>query len=61
MNFNDLRQNMVLRHLIGDELFMVTHLGKDHANVQPCIGGKVSHIEPDHPFLRVVEPAGIVA
>lgn len=61
MHFEQLRKNMVLSHLIGDELFVVTHVGKDHAQVAPAVGGREVHIEPDHPFLRVVEPAGLVA
>lgn len=61
MHFDQLRKNMVLSHLIGDELFIVTQVGKDQAYVQPAIGGKVVAIEPDHPFLRVVEPQGVVA
>lgn len=61
MHFDQLRKHMVLSHLVGEELFIVTDVGKDQAYVQPAIGGRVVAIEPDHPFLKVVEPAGCVA
>lgn len=61
MHFDQLRQNMVLLHTVGDELFIVTHVGKDHAQIKPAIGGRECHIESDHPILAVVQPAGLVA
>lgn len=61
MHFSELKKNMVLSHLVGDYLFVVIDVAKDHARVQPAIGGKIHHVEPDHPLLLVVEPAGLVA
>jgi hypothetical protein len=61
MHFDQIKQNMVLTHIVGDELFIVKHVGKDHVTVVSALGGRDMHIEPDHPFLAVVTPAGLVA